>query len=556
MTLLNFLGNALMNISYLNGSWPSGYYWGELTLKNNANETSSGWVWFNVQPFRVSSWARSYSLDLDQCVNASIEIYEPDWYSYSYLSGNYSISSVYEDVWSGYSNSRSYYNNFTNISFNNITNVIICPNNGAWTSGSWGGYHYLTMIINDNWNNATQSGWLSFRTVPFTVSWSSISGSSKTTTSAVAVNVTLTKPSSQTNGSGNLTKLYQWRYSNYQSSKEEYVFKVGNCWSNVSRTGCNINGTQQVTIYPPSNGWNVGWNYLYAEWTQATSTAKVEDWSQIYFEARETYNGYFNPSDLNSNYKYEFAVNENLTTKLYVRDDNYAAVGTVAISKVEYAYSENCWSESCRSYTTATYSPTSTTNGQAVLNIKVNSSGWTKGMYAIKATVGNGVIITGGTLRVKDFVGPNVTINSPVNNRTYNTSFTFNATTTEASQCYLYVYNYNNFNNWYCGGWNATNSTNSSVSNQTLRACNTTLYNLSGSTYYYESLYKDWHTLSNGSDWYYPSGYLNTGGLNHYYTFNIGNWTNQAYGLVVYCYDVDYNGISEKSAFRINNTGV
>ena len=87
-------------------------------MKNSDNETSTGWLWFNVQPFRVSTSTSSYNIDDDQCANVTLYVYNSDWSSSSILAGNYSVTSVYENIWSMGGNSIVNYTNFTNTSFN------------------------------------------------------------------------------------------------------------------------------------------------------------------------------------------------------------------------------------------------------------------------------------------------------------------------------------------------------------------------------------------------------------------------------------------------------
>jgi hypothetical protein len=574
---LTINGNGLINITYNGSTWPTGYYWGEITLNNSEGESSTGWLWFNVQPFRVSTSSNNYNVDSEQCVNMSLSIYDSDWSSNTPLSGNYSITKIYEDIWSGYSSSQVSYSNFSinsglnSSSFNATANVSICPNNGVWGGGSWGGYHYLNIMVKDNIQNDSQSGWLSFRSVPFTASWSG--GSSyKSTNENVATSVTLSKPNGG-NATGNLTKLYQWRYDNYQSSKEEYRFTVNSsgvyCDSAVSGQ-CKINGTGNITIYAPSQGWRIGWNYIQGEWTKDTdSSVTVQDWSGISFEGKAAYNGYFSNQDSSGNWKSYFAPNENITIRLLVKNqsDNFTSV---SISSVQYSSTQNCWTESCRSYTTPTYTTAELSTGTYQITMS-NSANWTKGDYAIKAVAG-GVTIIGGNVRVKEFTPPNITSISVTNNATYNISLPFSATTTKASTCNFNLVNYDNFNNWYCGSWNSTNSTNGTAPTaQTIGACNITKYNYNGSIYKTEYISNSYHSYSDGSNWSSCSTsgnyqscygqdssrtttYLSTGGTSHTYTLNLTGLPTQHYGVQLWCYDEDYNYANVIAAFKINNS--
>jgi len=553
----NFSGNGLVKMVYANGTWPTGYYWGEITLKNLDNETSTGWLWFNVQPFRVQINTNSYTVDSDQCLNGTLYIYDSDWYSSTPLAGNYSIIGVTENVWSNSGNSVINYTNYSTSSFNATGNMTLCPNSGNWGTGSWGGYHYLNVLVKDNVQNDSQIGWVSFRTVPFQVSWGSVSGS-KMTNQLVNATVSITKPSTGANTSGVLTKIYQWRYDNYKSTKEEYIFSVGSCYSNVS-SSCTINGSGTVIVYPPSGGWRVGYNYLYAEWATTTGTV-VEDWGGIWFEGKEAYNGYFENSDSTGNsYKYQFNTTENITIRLRVRDSNYNAVAAT-ITSVQYASpSSTCYSEYCRTYTSATYSPASVSGtGSVVLNIQAPSGGWTKGYYYLKAGVsgaGGTATITGGSVMVKDFTAPNVSISVPVINSTYSGTISFSATTTENTQCWFTIINFDNFVNWYCYGWNATvNSSNGSAppADKTA-ACNQSKYGLSGASYYYEYFSNNYHYKYDGTNSYWDSVGISTGGRTHTATISLSNFLTQDYGISIGCYDEDYNSANGYVAFRASN---
>lgn len=572
-------GSVSLNITYNNGSWPSGYYYGELTLKNLENETSTGWLWFDAKPFRVSTGVSSYEIDSSQCVNVTMNIYDPDWSSNNILYGNYSITKVYENTWSAYGMSTTEYTNYTPLSFNGTTVLTVCPN-GSWGSGSWGGYHSLNIVVQNISNNNSQTGWVSFRSVPFRVQWGNIAGgTNKLSNANIIVSANLTAYSTGQATTGNLTKVYQWRYDEYCNGQQEYVFSVGNCYSNVSGQ-CKVNGTQNVTIYSPSTGWRIGYNYLYTEWTKDDDpSSTIQDYSGVYFDAKEAYNGYYYNRNENDYYKYEFISTENITIRIYLRNITYNGVDA-NITNVQYSLSSsNCWDDWCRTYTNArfslvnassgsTLSTNQTSNGSAIIKMYVPSLTWSLGTYSIKTTVSGGygtATITGGEVKVKDMTPPNITIVSPTNNQSINSSsFFINVTTTESSRCYFYLITYNKLHEWgYCGGWNGTNSSNSSImTSQTINACNTTLYGYTGSSYYTEWVSDDYFSAYDGSSSAYSSGStgMTTGGTRHTYTFNTTNkisrssLTAQDYGLVIYCYDEDWNYKRELAAVKINAT--
>jgi len=568
-------GTDTVNITFNAGSWPTGYFYGELYLKNSENETSTGRLWFDVRPFRVQiDKISNYNLDEDQCMNSTIYVYEPDWNSNSLVYGNYSIISVYENIYNNFGMSITTYTNYTNSSFNATDYILFCPNDGEWPSGSWGGYHSLNVIVRDNVDNSTQVGWLSFRTNPFQISWGNIVGGNNVLTSSdITIPVSITKYSSGENVTGNLSSVYQWRYDNYMSTKQEYVFSVGNCYSNVSGQ-CSVNGTQNITLYAPNGGWKSGYNYLYTEWKKPNdANSLIEDWGGIYFNGKEPYNGYYSNSDVNGLWKYYFNSSENITIKLYVRNSTYDAIN-VNVTDIQYAFSgDNCWDESCRTYTSASSwslvggSTEVGNDGNAILNIQFPSINWSRGYYYIKTTVsGNGgtSTIPGGYVYVKDMVSPNVTISSPtINQSITGANFSVNITTNEDANCYITMLNYDSFYSWYCANWNGTNnSANGTLSPILVNACNITKYDFNGSTYHYQYLSKTYYSVSSGSnyDYWWQSGTtgLVTDAKVHGFVFNTtnqatgNNLTSQDYGIVVSCYDEDWNYGTGYSVIGVN----
>ena len=550
-------GSRIINVNSTNGSWISGYYYGEITLKNTENELSTGYLWFQVKPFRAQVSSNQYSIDNDVCVNGTVYIYEPDWYTNKLLTGNYSIASVTETTWTASGSSMTTYTNFTPTgTFNGSATFRVCPNGNKWGSGSWGNYHYLTVRIQDN-QSSTDDGWLSFRTVPFSLSWGSISGGTNVLRSAnIAAPVTLTKASSGASAAGRLNKIYQWRYDNYASRREDYSFSVGSCDTrNSGTTSCIVNGTRNVTIYAPTDGWKDGYNYLQAEWSEYDdSSSVVQDYSGIWFNARGAYSGWFSYSDDNGNYKYYFSPSENLTIRIYVQDTNGNYV-TANVSKVEYSTpSTTCWADNCRTYNDASYlvagQPTAKNmTGNAVIRIIKPSSDWDNGYIYIRATVtGNGTeVIKNGYVQVKDLTAPKVTVISPSYGQLINTSsFWINWTTTESANCYLYVLNYNNYFSWYCwngGNGSATHCINSSYS---------------GSSYVYDYIAKDYRSwsLQNTWGWTSSSTGLSTGGTSHYYLYSPSqiNLPNQTYGISISCSDSDWNYAYNYTVFKYNSS--
>ena len=576
VTPLVINGSVLVNISYVNGSWPTGWYWGEIVYRNNlTNETSSGYIYFGVKPFRVNiNRNTGYEIDESQCTNVTLQIYEPDWGINSYIGGNYSIKTIYENVWSSGSRRSINLTNYTIAeTFNATTNVTLCPNNGTWGSGNWGGYHYINFIVIDNSNNNTASGGDGFRAMPFRIRWGSVQGvSTKIISEPIYVNANVSQFISGASANGNLSSVYQWRYDNSFTGKETYVFSVGSCFSNVSGQ-CNITGVKNVTIYPNSRGWREGYNYLTTEWNKVDdSSSKITDWSGIYFNAKQAYTGSFSNTNRNGNWKYNFYENDSVTIRITVRDTSNNAAN-VSITSVSYANTGgNCWSEWCKSYTTANEwsltdtnatNDTGTSDGSAIILINKPTSNWSKGEYTIKVGItgiNGSATVTGGNFRIIDSVLPNITVTSPTVNQTItNNSFSVSWTTTETTSCYLYFWDYNTFYNYYCGAANASNASTVGLT----ESCNVTKYGFSNNTlYYFEYIGKDYQSASSGSSydhwWQSGSTGLSTDSTSHSYSFNTSNKVTkgflrtQNYGLQFYCYDSDYNSVSAYVALKID----
>lgn len=556
-TVIN--GSKIVNITYINGSnWQSGYYNGQLTLKDSLNQTANAWLWFQVQPFRVSISMNSTNVDTEGCIAGTIDIYEPSWYSNVLQNGTYNISSVKEDSWSGSSYSTTTYTNFTpSANFVNRTGISLCPNSGSWGSGSWGNYHYLKVSVQDASGNKEQ-GWVNFRTLPFTVNWGSIVGGSNVLkNSPITVPVNLSKASDGSAATGNVSLVYQWSWDSYQSSKKEYVFNVGQCWSNVS-SSCNITGIKNMTIYPPASGWKEGYNYIQGNWKSSTGTA-VDEYSSLYFSVKDVYNGYWSNYNASGQWQYNFAPNDNVSLRLYVRDQNQNSI-VVNVTKVEYALSSNCWSEYCKSYTTANYlvgsgSNTNVSDSAAITIIK-GSSNWSKGTMTVRATVqaANGSsgssVISGGYAYIKDLSPPTVNLTAPVTSQNITSSaLAVNWTTVEDAKCYINLFNFQNFRAWYClqSSYYPINSS--------ADYCSTSLFN--GTSYYSEYISTDYRSYGNGSSWSWGSQStgLSTGGTTHNYQFNVSKLKAQDYGIQVYCYDEDWNAAYGWATVKVNASG-
>ncbi|MBI5393628.1 hypothetical protein HZA96_07215 [Candidatus Woesearchaeota archaeon] len=543
-TTLEINGTNVINVTKQSGNWQTGYYWGEVMLRDTENQTGRGYVYFNVQVFRVESTSTQYEVGATANITATLNIRDPDWYTNSLLAGNYSVSTVYENVWNGMSSIRITYNFTPNTIFNASTNITIVPNNtnNRWSVGSWGGYHYLNLIVRDTSDNSTQSGWLSFRTVPFRVTINSTANVGLTESPSIPI--TLQSPSDNATVIGNLTKIYSWGSTNGYYGQKLYNFSIGSCNSNTS-SSCSINGSANVNVTTPSGGWEDGYIYLTLVFTDGSTIVE----SSANFRATQIYTGWWNAVDESNVWNYYKSFTENASMQLNVYDSNNNPA-IVNITQIEYAEApQNCWMDSCRTYVIANWTiRTGNVTCNKICYINVTTPGtWKRGEHLVRATVSGSAgtaVIKSGYFWVRDMTAPILNITTPLNNVTYtNSSFLFSATTNENANCYLTLLNYDTYKSWYC--WLNTTG-----------ICASGAY--SGSNYYYKYLSKDYYYLSKNNSGsgtsYYSSTGLTTGTTTHSYSFPI-DMTTQDYGLQVYCYDEDWNNVNIQRAFKINITG-
>lgn len=553
MTPLLINGSGILNMTYLAGNWPTGYYWGELKLRDNIeNSTAKGWIWFSVQPFRVSSTTTSYNVGTRENVTVNININEPDWYNNAVINGNYTISGVEETSWTSgvYRITRlNYTYNSTNGIFRNSTTLTINPAGGKWRPG----YKSGSITVKDNVTNDTQTTWFSFRATSFVDSVTRTSNVNSGTGSNVTVNITLTSPTGgQTEG--NLSSAFYWSWP-----RTRYRFIVGSCDS-LTSPSCLINRSAIVTIVPPSGGWNEGYNYIYFEFVEPDdSTALVESYNSIYFYVKQTISGYMYSVNNQGWWQNSFGSRENVTMYVYSLQNLTGGTLTVNVTNVQIAKtSSNCWTDSCRNYQTATFevvnlsSGTFSNAGRTTINssgyVRINASGvWEFGDYAVKifirdTTSGETGVIKDATFRIIDKSPPNITITSPAAEQVINaSSISFNATTNEQAMCYVNIYDYATFDRYYCGSANGTNAT------AYRAACNATKYN--NATIYNYTAY--------ASKWWSSTGNLvSTDSTLHSYNHPTSGMTaNQNYTVKVDCYDVDWNYATNATTFNLLGTG-
>ncbi len=574
ITPLSVNGTAIIVVNK-SSNWDSGYYSGEIIMSDAEGSTASGYLWFSVQPFRLSANIVRYTVDTDGNATINLNVYQPDWNNNNLVYGNYSISSITETIWGGSGYSMATYSNYKpNASewFNATTQLNITPNNNAWSLSN-GGYRYVTIKVVDNAGGTSQTTSVSFRAVSVTVNIGNINNRyTITSIQNITLPITVTKSSSGAGAVGNISSVYEWSWP-YQIS---YNFSVGSCNSATSGT-CMVNSTpsgsgngsvtQNVTLIAPSGGWSEGWHSLYLDFTSTTDRTQKVEAGYTWFQVTPPYTAYWYNENENASWNYYFGTADNVTFRLEVRNTTYGCGGSlVNVTKVEVASSSsNCWSDYCRKYNDYNFSIFNQTaswisansisvsgsqlncserRGIRILN---NGTNWERGNYYIRVTVngsqGNSVLKT-GYFYVKDTTPPNATITSPIYNSTLNGSLFFNATTSEAASCYASIVNYDSLVNWYCYGIRGVTNGSDNTS-QNYRSCNDGGFN--GSSYYY----------AYGSKWWWYGGVpgysFNSGGTEHTFNFSTSLMTiTQDYAIDMYCYDDDWNSVNRKVVFRVN----
>lgn len=550
-TKRNINGSALLNITLLSGNWPSGWYSGDVRLKSisgeNEGDSAIGYIYFNVQPFRAQATTANYQIDYDSNVTATISVYDPDWRSNTVLSGNYSIKKISETQWTGTGTNYITYTAYNPKNFTGQAQLNISPAgsaNNKWSLSN-GGYHYLTITVEDSSTGDTQDAWLSFRAMPMQISLGTpYSQNSITSSQNVTVPVTITSSRNNSATSGNVSRIFEWSWPNVIT----YPFTVGGCYSGTSGS-CKITGTQNVTIHVPSGGWSEGWHYPEFEFTPVDDKSSKILVGSVWFRVTQAYSASFSNFDENYVWKYYIGFDENASVKLQVTDANWAGQ-VVNITKVEYAESgANCWSDYCRTYVNANWAivntsaakPNETSAQGSVIRIIKPIAGWQRGEHVVRVNIAGPsgtATLKSGYFWVKDNTAPNTTIISPAFNSTINaTSFMFNATTTEDATCYITLANYDAYYSWFCGNFlGNANGTAALYSN----TCNTTAFN--GSTYYNRWINR-WSDAS-----------FQTNGTSHSYNFSTSDMPSQYYGIHSLCYDVDWNSALSATVFKVNVT--
>ena len=531
-TTINY--SRIVSLNHSSGTWPSGYYYGSMVLINDDNETSTGYIWFNVQSFRVDYVTDSYTIGTSNNISGILSVRDPDWSNNSIVWGNYTVTEIYQESWDYNSRSRTSVTNYNPITFNGSANLSIAPLSQGWIPG-WGN---LVAVVYDNTTNTSKNVWISFRAALFSTAFGTVTSQDAITqTQNVTIPVTLTNPVGGGSTSGNLTRVYETIWPN----TIDYQFTIGNCTS-TSSSSCKITSSQNVTVHVPSGGWGEEYHYLTFVLSDANNLNSKTAESAPWFRVRASYTGYFDNYNESNFWGYYVGFNSNASFTVGAQN-NSGQNQDFSVVSVQHAYNPGCYSEYCRVYSSVGWSnPANKTDNRQVIRI-LNSGSWSRGEHAIRVNVrgslGTSTLKT-GYFYAKDNTTPNLTLVAPPYNgyKVNSSSLYLNAVTNEAATCTYVFQSYDAYYANYCGNTDNVGANNTNL----VGTCNKTLYNGTFYNYHYFS---------------HPYPGLSTGGVNHSFNLQgVGNilTTDQDYSVIYNCYDDDYNTVALYRIIEMNST--
>ena len=535
MSTINY--SRIVSLNHSSGTWPSGYYYGSMVLKNDDNESATGYIWFNVQDFRVQFTNELYTIGTNENITGFMKVLDPDWSNTSVIWGNYTITEIYQETWDYASRSKTQVTNFNPRNFNGSANISIAPPSSGWVLG----WSNVVAVVYDNVTNTSKNAWIGFRAAIFTTTYGTVvSQDSITPTANVTIPVTLTAPRGG-KSSGRLLRVYEQVWPNTY----EYSFTTNASCTSVESTNCLINGSANVTLHVPSDGWAEEYHYLTFVLADANNVNSKSTESAPYFRVRPAYAGFFSNTDNNNTWRYHVGFTQDVLMAVTPQKASGSTVTGASIQYIQRSFTPGCYSDYCRVWTNVSVWDNYANRSDGMLYFRIARSGsWARGEHAIRVKIagslGNSFIKT-GYFYARDTVAPNITsIGWPPYNgyKVNSTSLYLNVVTNEAATCSFFFKDYDTFYASSCGNTDDVVSNNSFL----VGACNATLYNGS------QSIYKSYYPPLTG---------LVTGGLNHTYTaqgINMYLTIDQDYAIQYYCYDSDSNSISQYRVIEMNAT--
>ncbi len=407
MSPLTVNGTATLNLSKTSGNWSSGWYYGELTLQDNETSTQNAWIYFTVEPFRITASNAPYQIGRTDNFTVTLSINDPSSNAVLYNANNYNITRVQEVRYS--STGRTIRDavvpannswNGTAVSFN-----FSAPNaTNAWGTSEYG-WTSLELTVRDNSDNSTQTYWAGFQTVPFYVTQTLTSQQTLLASQNVSLNITLRPQENSGNTAGNLSSIRFWDTDTSTYRQANFTVEGGCTHLTapclLNSTAILPNGTsyavaRAVNVTPPSGAWGEGTTYFeprYTDWQDASSTLQP---GSVYIYVSSPITAYYmTQNSYNWSSQWSYSQTENVTLYLYHIRDNVGSAIPVTINSVQY-YSGNEWRESYRTYLNVTsWSLLGSLNNRISagssgrLHIPAPSGGWSTGTNYVKVSLQN-----------------------------------------------------------------------------------------------------------------------------------------------------------------------
>jgi rRNA processing protein Gar1 len=346
-------GQATIKINKSDGSpWQSGWYSGEIAVVDSNGNREKGWLWFEIRPFQVQvemldEGGMCCVWEVSSISNITLNLLVVDPETWTPIDDNYSIE-IYDETWEfEYKLINIATFEPKNFSGGNVI-INIMPPEGTWK----GGYHNLKIIVTND-EGVSGTGWAWFSVVPYKIEKLSVNGD------PMALYWIQIKPGDNitieyrafdpiTNQSLNISvkKVHEWG--------KEYVFTTAD-------GDRHINGTENLTVIPPSEGWREGYHYLELEFEQ-----RVRDY--LSFDVRSFTGWAWAP---------RISPKSNLTITLTVYEPDWVTPASVNITSIKIQLPEE------KSFTDFTQNATFTNpcNGTCTIEVIPPAGGWPLGWY-------------------------------------------------------------------------------------------------------------------------------------------------------------------------------
>jgi rRNA processing protein Gar1 len=352
-------GQATIQLSKTDGSkWTSGWYSGEITLVDSQGNKDKGWLWFEIRPFEVqvevldeNGLCCVWEVSSTSNITVNLTIVDPE--TRTPMPDNYSIE-IYDETWEfKYESTR-----IESFSPKNFTEgsaeIIITPPGGAWK----GRYHNLKITVTND-EGASGTGWAWFSVVPYKIEKLSVNGNPNQTYwvqikpgENIIIEYRAYDPVTNQTLNVSVKRVHEWgkEYNFTTADGDDYV-----------------NGTENLTVIPPSGGWREGYHYIELQFEQ-----RVRDY--LSFDARSFTGWAWAP---------RISQKSNLTINLNVYEPDWVTPASVNITSIKIQLPEE------KNFIDFTQNATFTNpcNGTCTIEVIPPSGGWPLGWYRARIEV-------------------------------------------------------------------------------------------------------------------------------------------------------------------------